>query len=86
MEIWKTIIIGGDLNVCALSRRKNYITLSLEELGFEQLVTQATHIEGRALDHIYVRKGKTTEFQMSLEYFPKFYSDHDGVGLIISES
>ena len=55
-------------------------------MGFKQLVTQATHEDGRALDHIYIRQGKTTRFDWALEYFPKYYSDHDGIGLTMWES
>ena len=62
------------------------MTRSLEEMGFKQIVTQATHEEGRALDHIYIRQGQTTRFDWTLEYFPKYYSDHDGVGLAMWES
>ena len=82
----KTTVIGGDINICALAQRKNFVTESLEEMGFKQLVTQATHEDGRALDHIYIRQGKTARFDWALEYFPKYYSDHDGVGLTMWES
>ena len=81
----KTTVIGGDMNVCALTQRKNLVTKSLEEMGFKQLVTQATHEDGRALDHIYIRQGKTARFDWAIEYFPKYYSDHDGVGLTMWE-
>ena len=82
----KTTVIGGDFNVCALTQRKNDVTKNMEEMGFTQLVTQATHENGRALDHIYIRQGKTTRFDWALEYFPKYYSDHDGIGLTMWES
>ena len=82
----KTTVIGGDINICALTQRKNDITKNMEEMGFTQLVTQATHENGRALDHIYIRQGKTTRFDWALEYFPKYYSDHDGIGLTMWES
>ena len=81
----KTTVIGGDINICGLTQRNNFVTRSLEEMGFKQLVTQATHEEGRALDHIYMRQGKTTTYDWTLEYFPKYYSDHDGVGLTMWE-
>ena len=82
----KTTVIGGDINICALTQRKNLVTESLEEIGFKQLVTQATHENGRALDHVYIRQGKTAKFDWALEFFPKYYSDHDGVCLTMWES
>ena len=82
----KTTIVGGDLNICALTQRKNVVTVSLVELGFKQLVMQATHADGRAIDHIYLRQGKHTKVEWVLEYIPKYYSDHDGIGLTLWES
>ena len=82
----KTTIIGGDLNMCVLKHPKNYITASLEEEGFQQLVTAATHIEGGAIDHIYMRERGNNRFEWDLEYCPKYYSDHDGLGLTIWKS
>ena len=52
----KTTLIGGYMNICFLKQRKNLLTQNLEDIGFKQLVTQATHDDGGALDHIYVRE------------------------------
>ena len=82
----KTTVIGGDLNLCALKHPKNYITASLEQEGFQQLVTEATHIQGGAIDHIYISHGCNKRYEWDLEYFPKYYSDHDGLGLTIWKS
>ena len=82
----KTTVIGGDFNLCVLKHPKNYITASLEEEGFQQLVRAATHIEGGAIDHIYINYGAKNKFEWDLEYFPKYYSDHDGLGLTIWKS
>ena len=79
----KTTVVGGDFNLCVLRHPKNYITASLEEEGFKQIVTAATHIEGGAIDHIYIRHGNDRIFEWDLEYCPKYYSDHDGLGLTI---
>ena len=82
----KTTVIGGDLNLCVLKHPKNYITSSLEEEGFQQLVTAATHIEGGAIEHIYISVRGKIKFEWDLEYCPKYYSDHDGLGLTIWKS
>ena len=82
----KATVIGGDLNLCVLKHPKNYIRSTLEEEGFQQLVTSATHIEGGAIDHIYIRNGPKNKYEWDLEYCPKYYSDHDGLGLTIWKS
>ena len=79
----KTTIIGGDLNVCVLKQPTNYITKGLEENGFRQIVTKATHIEGGLIDHVYIKQGQSMKFTWVLEDFPKYYSDHDGLGLTL---
>ena len=79
----KTTIIGGDLNVCVLKQPTNYITKGLEENGFRQIVTKATHIEGGLIDHVYIKQGQSKKFTWVLEDFPKYYSDHDGLGLTL---
>merc|ERR1712074_340759 len=53
IDIDKTSVIGGDINICALQQPRNHVTASLKELGFKQIVMTATHKEGGAIDHIY---------------------------------
>ena len=81
----KTTVIGGDLNICVLAYPQNHVTQSLREMGFKQLVKRSTHIERGLLDHVYLREGKTSKVTHKIEEFPKYYSDHDGVGLILTE-
>ena len=81
----KTTIIGGDLNVCVLKQPTNYITKGLEENGFRQIVTKATHIEGGLIDHVYIKEGPSMKFTWVLEDFPKYYSDHDGLCLTLCQ-
>ena len=73
----KTTIIGGDFNICALKYPKNLITEKLEELEFQQIVTQATHIDGGLIDHLYLKHGKDTEVSFDLQVVPKYFTDHD---------
>ena len=82
----KTVVIGGDMNLCALTQGNNLVTRSLVEMGFKQLVTEATHTDGRAIDHVYLRTSKNTRFDWTLEHMPKYYSDHDGIGLTVWKS
>ena len=82
----KNTVIGGDLNICAVTQSNNYITASLKEMGFEQIVTKSTHIDGRTIDHIYISLKVKERFDWVLEHLPKYYSDHDGLGLTMWES
>ena len=86
LNIEKTTLIGGDLNLCVIKHPKNYVTASLEAIGFQQIVTTATHIEGGAIDHIYIIHGGDNRFEWNLEYCPKYYSDHDGLCLTMWNS
>ena len=80
-----TTVVGGDFNICALEQGKNFLTAKLTEMGFNQIVMEATHIDGGVIDHIYILQGIQTRFEWTLELMPKFYSDHDGVGLTLWE-
>ena len=82
----KTTVIGGDLNICALKNPNNVVSQTLKDRGFEQVVRIATHIEGGLLDHVYIRSGENKKFDWGLEIFPKYYSDHDGIGLTLWEN
>ena len=71
----KTLIVGGDLNVCYLKDRNNPLTNFLESVGFIQMVDRPSHLEGGLLDHLYFRQ--TEEYTAYIETFAKYYSDHD---------
>ena len=81
----KNTILGGDINICAVAHPNNYITQSLAEIGATQLVVTATHIEGGLIDHVYLIQGEGIKFSYNIKNFPKYYSDHDGLGLILWE-
>ena len=68
----KTTLVGGDFNICALGNPNNYITQSLKEIGFTQLIRKSTHIEGGLIDHIYLIEGKGSKISYSVEIFPKY--------------
>ena len=78
----KMTIIGGDMNICVRTHPENYITKNLKELGFQQVVAESTHIDGGVIDHIYVSQYDNVRSKWIVDYFPKYYSDHDAVGLI----
>ena len=78
----RSTIIGGDFNVCILKEPDNIVSHALKEKGFLQIVKTATHEEGGGLDHVYINQVEN-KFSWDIEYFPKYYSDHDGVGLTL---
>ena len=79
----KATIIGGDFNICALKHQNNLIAERLKEQKFLQVVKQATHIEGGLLDHVYIKQGGDTDYSCEIEVTPKYYSDHDCIGVIL---
>ena len=72
-------VICGDFNICYLSTRNNRITKYLEENGFKQLVKEATHIQGRLIDHFYIRLKQENSAKTSLQRYSPYYSDHDAI-------
>ena len=71
--------------ICVLAKENNIVT-SLRQLGFKQIVTQATHVHGGAIDHVYISQGYADRYEPYLEYIPKYYSDHDGLYLTMVKS
>ena len=51
----KIILICGYFNVCFIQDRSNKLIATLANLGFKQLVQQATFIKGSFIDHVYLR-------------------------------
>ena len=54
LSVGKVTVISGDFNICLADRKSNQISSTLQALGFEQLVNEATHIEGGHLDQVYI--------------------------------
>ena len=42
----KTTIVCGDFNLCLKKQKNNMVTKGLEEMGFQQLVEEASHLKG----------------------------------------
>ena len=79
IEFEKNTIICGDLNLDPL---QNCITDALESMGFHQIVSEPTHIEGRILDHFYA---KPISFISQHPFIhPLYFSDHDAVCVSLS--
>ena len=72
-------VICGDFNICFLSKRNNKITKYLEQNGFTQLMKEATHIQGRLLDHFYFREKENDQLVTSVFRYSPYYADHDAI-------
>ena len=79
----KLTILGGDFNVCVLKNEHNLLIKGLTQLGFIQMISEATHIAGGAIDHCYVRQavGYTgSQLTGKNTYLHSVYwSDHDAI-------
>ena len=73
----KPTLIIGDFNVCVRKKRNNVITQCLSNLGFQQLIGEATHLEGNIIDHVYWKDVDTTWENPNIERYSPYFSDHD---------
>ena len=80
IDFGRTLIITGDFNYCNKSEQKHPVHCFFKERKFVQLVKEATHSEGRLLDHSYVFSIKPfIESDYEAKSFGCYYSDHDKV-------
>ena len=73
----KPTLIVGDFNICVRRNKNNVITQRLENLGFHQMVKEATHIEGNLIDHIYWKDVDAAWEKPTIERYSPYFSDHD---------
>ena len=80
----KSTIICGDFNICFKENRSHPLIQKLLGLGFEQIVSNATHIDGGLIDQVYIRKGEPYEDGDVKLYSPYYTAlDHDGLLLTV---
>ena len=79
-------LISGDFNICYNSHRNNKITKFLETSGFKQLITEATHIKGRQIDHLYFKPGKKINANPIIYRYSPYYSDHDAICVTLTRT
>ena len=72
-------LITGDFNVCLLKHPKNIITKTLANLGYKQLMQEATHVLGGHIDHAYWRDPTGEMGEPVIEMYSPYYSDHDAL-------
>ena len=81
----KSTLICGDFNMCFIDNRKCRTTKYLMEAGFQQLVEDATHIEGGHIDQVYL---KSEKILADIKLYSPYYTakDHDAVCITLWES
>ena len=70
-------IVTGDFNVCYRKNEANAITAGLVRNGFSQLQTEASHMRGGVIDHVYWSDPTKNWNQPIFERHSVYYSDHD---------
>ena len=81
----RTLIICGDFNYCNKEQQNHPVNKLLKEMNFIQVVQDATHREGRMLDHVYLffkEPHNTNDFECKVTGC--YYSDHDKVVTLIN--
>ena len=78
LNINKTTIIGGDINICLNKDKNNMLTKYLISIGFSQLIKNPTHIDGGLIDHLYFHLIGQMQ-NITIETFGKYCSDHDAI-------
>ena len=73
----KATIVTGDFNICLNKYKTNILTSALNNIGFQQLQIEASHIMGGTIDHVYWRDPEGKWNKPSLEQCSPYYSDHD---------
>ena len=76
-------LICGDFNMCFIDNRNNRTTRFLTQIGFKQLVHDATHIEGGHIDHVYV-----LNLRVNINLYSPYFTakDHDALCISIPET
>ena len=80
IEVDKTVLVCGDFNFCYRSDVNHPVKLFFKERNFTQVVTEATHREGRIIDHTYVfcvDPYNVKDFEAKVQGC--YYSDHDKI-------
>ena len=73
-------LILGDFNEDSLLNEKPIAT-SLHSLGFAQIVSKPTYIQGACLDNIYIRNNQNSFPSFDVLLNSVYFSDHDSIVL-----
>ena len=74
----KTSVVCGDFNTDFNKLPDSIVSKTLRDIGFQQVITDSTYIEGSLLDHMYTNAEPELHF-----VHPAYFSDHDATCLLI---
>ena len=76
----------GDFNLCFLTERQHQIFKRIEFEGFEQLIKEPTHTEGRQIDLVfhYSLPDKSNTGPNVLQ-FGQYFTDHDLIQISLNQ-
>ena len=74
-------LIIGDLNLCSRTAQKHSFFEFLRQKGFKCLLSEATHIDGGALDQAWLRTTPDAPHVTNAVINSKYYTakDHDAI-------
>ena len=71
-------IVTGDFNICSTRNPDHRVFQELKNLGFRQMVTEATHVSGSKIDHVWLRDlGCESDVKVYSPYYTS--KDHDAL-------
>ena len=83
LDLERTQIIVGDMNIDLLKTSHNFYSHSLEQKGFEQMVRRPTHVLGGLIDHVYFYSPKMEASCTLYKQHTVFWSDHTCQSLML---
>ena len=81
INLERVTAISGDMNICLDKHPNCLLSTALNDLGFQQLVTNPTHKAGGRIDHLYLRDPDSSLASFHLTPHVPYYSDHDALCL-----
>ena len=85
LDLERTQIIVGDMNIDLLKTSHNLFTHSLKQKGFEQMVRRPTHVLGGLIDHVYFFSPHVGVSCTLHKQHTVFWSDHTCQSLILQQ-
>ena len=84
IEFDKTLLVCGDFYYCCKSEIHHLVNKFFKDRNFVQLVKEATHQEGRLLDHLYLFCVEPFRYDaFEAKTYGCYYSDHDKVVTLV---
>ena len=77
----------GDFNICFLTERQHPIFQRIELEGFEKLLKEPTHAEGRQIDLVfhYSLQDKFHTWDPTVHQFGQYFTDHDLIQISLNQ-